>query len=162
TTDGDPAPAAAAPSLTAGCTFGRYQVVRQLGRGAMGAVYLAYDTQLQRHIALKTPFLGGNPQSVDRFFREARAAAQLRNPHICPVYDVGQVGGVHYLSMAFIEGQPLSRAIAERRLGDERAVAALVQKIARGLQKAHEQGIIHRDLKPDNIMIDADGEPIVM
>src|SRR5262249_10256947 len=99
---------------------------------------------------------------VERFFREARAAAQLRSPYICPVYDVGQIGGVHYLSMAFIDGQALSRVIAERRLGEARAIAALTQKIARGLHKAHEQGIIHRDLKPDNIMVDVEGEPIVM
>jgi serine/threonine protein kinase len=162
TVDGDP-PAAGRPTplLAASDTFGRYQIVRLLGRGAMGAVYLAYDAQLQRHVALKTPFLGGNPRTVERFFREARAAAQLRSPYICPVYDVGQLGDIHYLSMAFIDGQLLSRAIEERRLGDERAIAGLTQKIARGLQKAHEQGIIHRDLKPDNVIIDADGEPIV-
>jgi serine/threonine protein kinase len=160
--DQAPEPPRPTPVLAANDTFGRYQIVRQLGRGAMGAVYLAYDAQLQRHVALKTPSLGGSQLTVDRFFREARAAAQLRSPYVCPVYDVGQVGGVHYLTMAFIDGRPLSRAIAERQLGDARAVAALTQKIARGLQKAHEQGIIHRDLKPDNIMVDAEGEPIVM
>jgi serine/threonine protein kinase len=148
--------------LAAGETFGRYQIVRQLGQGAMGAVYLAYDSQLQRHIALKTPTVGSNPTTVARFFREARAAAQLRSPYICPVHDVGQLGGIHYLSMAFIDGQPLSRVIAERRHGDALAIATLVQKIARGLHKAHDEGIIHRDLKPDNIMIDGDGEPVVM
>jgi serine/threonine protein kinase len=148
--------------MEAGGTFGRYQIVRLLGRGAMGAVYLAYDAQLQRHVALKTPCLGGRPQAVERFVREARAAAGLRSPYLCPVHDVGQIGGIHYLSMAFIDGQPLSRAIAERLLGDERVIGLLTQKIARGLQKAHEHGIIHRDLKPDNIMVDADGEPIVM
>jgi serine/threonine protein kinase len=157
-----PAAAAEVPRLAAGDTFGRYQVVRLLGQGAMGAVYLAYDAQLQRHVALKTPTLGGSPQTVARFFREARSAAQLRSPYICPVYDVGQIGTIHYLSMAFIDGRPLSRVIAERNLGDGPAVAALVQKIARGVHKAHEQGIIHRDLKPDNIMVDADGEPVVM
>jgi serine/threonine protein kinase len=161
--DSDPSAAARpAPLLAAGDAFGRYQIVRPLGRGAMGAVYLAYDSQLERHVALKTPVLGSSPQAVGRFFREARAAAQLRSPYTCPVYDVGEIGGISYLSMAFIDGQPLSRAIAERRQGGERAVARLLQKIARGLQKAHEQGIIHRDLKPDNIMVDGEGEPVVM
>jgi serine/threonine protein kinase len=128
----------------------------------MGAVYLAYDTQLQRYIALKTPFLGTSPLIIKRFYREARAAAQLRSPYLCPIYDVGQIGGVHYLSMAYIDGQPLSRWIAQRKLADAPAVMEVVRKIAKGMHKAHEQGIIHRDLKPDNIMMDKDGEPIIM
>jgi serine/threonine protein kinase len=167
TADGGPgadAPAAgrAAPLLAAGDTFGRYQIVRLLGRGGMGAVYLAYDSQLQRHVALKTPIVGRTQQTVERFYREARAAAQLRSPYLCPVYDVGQIGEIYFLSMPFIEGQLLSRARAEGRLADVRSIAATMQKIARGLQKAHELGLVHRDLKPDNIMIDADGEPVVM
>jgi serine/threonine protein kinase len=143
-------------------SFGRYQVVRQLGQGAMGAVYLAYDPQLERHVALKTPFLGNNPIAIERFLREARAAAQLRSPYVCTVYDVGQIAGVHYISMAFIDGQPLDRLILDEKLKDPRRIGEITKKIARGLQKAHEQGIMHRDLKPANIMIDNDGEPIVM
>ncbi len=143
-------------------SFGRYQIVRLLGQGAMGAVYLAYDPQLQRHVALKTPFLGNNPIAIERFMREARAAAQLRSPYICTVYDVGQLAGIHYISMAFIDGQPLDRLIAEGKVKDQRRIAEIIQKIARGLQKAHEQNIMHRDLKPANLMIDTDGEPIVM
>jgi len=143
-------------------SFGRYQIVRLLGQGAMGAVYLAYDPQLERHVALKTPFLGSNTLAVERFFREARAAAQLRSPYVCTVFDVGQIAGIHYISMAFIDGQPLDRLIAEGKLKDLRRIADITLKIARGLHKAHEQGIMHRDLKPANIMIDRDGEPIVM
>src|SRR5262245_10461073 len=90
-------------------SFGRYQIVRQLGQGAMGAVYLAYDPQLERHVALKTPFLGTNPIAVERFFREARAAAQLRSPYICTVYDVGQIAGIYYISLALIEGETVDR-----------------------------------------------------
>src|SRR5262249_9069326 len=143
-------------------SFGRYQIVRLLGQGAMGAVYLAYDPQLERHVALKTPFLGSNPITIERFFREAKAAAQLRSPYICTVYDVGQIAGIHYISMAYIDGQPLDRVIAEGKLKDPRRIAEITKKIARGLQKAHESGIMHRDLKPANLMIDTDGEPIVM
>lgn len=150
------------PTLAAGEAFGRYQITRLLGKGAMGAVYLAYDTQLQRYVALKTPSLDKNPLIVERFFREARAAAQLRSPFVCPVYDVGEFSGIYYLSMAFIDGQPLRNAISDGRFKDAKAIAVIVAKVARGLQKAHEAGIIHRDLKPDNIMIDTDGEPIVM
>jgi serine/threonine protein kinase len=150
------------PVLKPGEAFGRYQIVRLLGRGAMGAVYLAYDSQLQRHIALKTPSLEENRPTIERFFREARTAAQLRSPYVCPVYDVGRHGSVYYLSMAFIDGEPLTRMIAMNRLKEGKVIAALVSKIARGVGKAHEAGIIHRDLKPDNIMIDKDGEPVVM
>jgi serine/threonine protein kinase len=152
----------AAPILAASTTFGRYQIIRLLGKGAMGAVYLAYDTQLHRHVALKTPSLGDNPTVIERFHREARAAAQLRSPYLCPIYDVGQIGRVYYLSMAFIEGQPLSQAVAEGLFPTMGEITTVIKKIARGLQKAHESGIIHRDLKPDNIMIDQDREPIVM
>jgi serine/threonine protein kinase len=156
------APARPLPTLAAGESFGRYQIVRLLGQGAMGSVYLAYDGQLQRHVALKTPFLDGGSQGVQRFLREARALAQVQSPYICPIHDVGHIGGIHYLSMAFVDGMLLSRRIARKPLGDERLIAALTQKIARGLYKAHEQGVIHRDLKCENIMIDRDGEPVVM
>jgi predicted Ser/Thr protein kinase len=150
------------PRLEAGSSFGRYQIARLLGQGAMGSVYLAYDSQLHRYVALKTPFLGDNRQTLERFYREARAAAALRSPHLCPIYDVGQIGGITYLSMAFIDGHPLGRLMAQGQLGGAQAVTEITIKIARGVQKAHEQGIIHRDLKPDNVMIDTDGEPIVM
>jgi predicted Ser/Thr protein kinase len=150
------------PTLAAGSSFGRYQIVRLLGQGAMGAVYLAYDTQLHRHVALKTPFLGNSLETIERFYREARTAAQIRSPNVCPVHDVGHLGGVHYLSMAFIDGQSLAAAMTEGRLKDPTEIANILSQIAHGLHKAHEQGIIHRDLKPENIMIDRDGVPIVM
>jgi serine/threonine protein kinase len=156
------APAGGVPILAACESFGRYQIARQLGRGAMGAVYLAYDSQLQRYVALKTPFLGDNPLTVQRFYREARATAQLRSPFICPIYDVGQISGIYFISMAFIDGKSLGQVIADGQLRNLDRIAEIVKKIARGLQKAHDQGIIHRDLKPDNIMLDGDGEPIVM
>jgi len=94
--------------------------------------------------------------------RVKRATATLRSPYICPVYDVGEIGGIHYLSMAFIDGKSLRQMIAEGQLTDHTRVATIVAKVARGLQKAHEQGIVHRDIKSENIMIDSDGEPIVM
>jgi serine/threonine protein kinase len=161
-THAEPASASEMPELQACSTFGRYQIVRVLGRGAMGAVYLAYDTELHRHVAIKTPFLGTSSQTIQRFYREARSAAQLRNPYLCPIYDVGKIGELHYLSMAFIDGVPLTKMIAGRRFKTIGDIITIVSKIARGLQKAHEIGIVHRDLKPDNIMIDADGEPIVL
>ncbi len=143
-------------------TFGRYKIQKRLGAGAMGAVYLAKDTQLDRLVALKTPTFGGNKneQMVQRFYREARAAANLRNPNICPVYDVGEIEGRHYITMAFIEGRPLSDYVGQTL--DQKAIALIVRKLALALADAHAQGVIHRDLKPANVMVDQKRQPLVM
>lgn len=156
-----PLPGFELPTFHAGDSFGRYQVVRLLGKGAMGAVYLAYDGQLERHVALKLPMLS-TAEMIERFHREARVAAKLRSPYICPVFDVGNSNGMNYISMAYIDGVPLSNHIREKRLRRGDDIAQLIAKIARGLSKAHEAGVVHRDLKPDNIMVDVDGEPILM
>ena len=93
--------------------FGRYRIIRALGKGAMGAVYLAEDSQLERKVAIKTPHFDDDPtgELVARFHRKARAAAMLRHANICPVHDVGQIDGKHFISMAYIEGRPLSDLI---------------------------------------------------
>jgi class 3 adenylate cyclase/predicted Ser/Thr protein kinase len=142
--------------------FGRYQIVRPLGRGGMGTVYLARDTQLDRLVALKVPqFEVGDPLVLrERFYREARAAALLHHPNICPVFDVGAVGDIPYLTMAYIDGQPLQEWAALPRPAAERV--ALVRTLALALEEAHRKGVIHRDLKPSNILIDRRGEPVVM
>jgi outer membrane protein assembly factor BamB len=144
--------------------IGRYQILKKLGQGGMGAVYLAHDTQLDRRVALKLPYFGPNDGSavLERFHREARAAAALHHPNLCPVYDVGQWEGVHYLTMAFIEGQPLAELLRGGKGLPARQAATLVRKLALALQEAHARGVIHRDLKPANIMIDPHGEPVVM
>ena len=144
--------------------FGRYRIVRALGRGAMGTVYLAEDTQLLRKVALKTPHFAQEPtpELLERFYREARAAATLRHPNICPVFDVGEIEGTHCISMAYIEGHPLSAFIHAAKVQPERQVLIIVRKLAQALADAHEHGIVHRDLKPANIMVDARNEPIIM
>jgi serine/threonine protein kinase len=144
--------------------FGRYRIVKALGKGAMGAVYLAEDTQLQRQVALKTPHFEQQPTSelLERFYREARAAATLRHPHICPVYDVGQIDGTHYISMAYIDGHPLSAFVRSSKQQQERQILIVVRKLALALQEAHDHGIVHRDLKPANIMVDKRNEPVIM
>ena len=144
--------------------FGRYSIKKQLGKGAMGAVFLARDTQLNRDVALKVPtFTDKSPANmIERFYREARSAATLTHPNICPVYDVGEHDGTHFISMGYIEGRPLSAYIESGRKQPERQAAAVVKKLALALQEAHDKGIIHRDLKPANIMIDQRSEPIVM
>ncbi|QDT53032.1 Serine/threonine-protein kinase PrkC [Caulifigura coniformis] len=135
-----------------------------LGQGAMGDVYLAEDTQLSRKVALKIPKLdtSDSDERLERFYREARLAATVRNPYLCPVYDVGEIAGVHYIAMAFIDGKPLSEVIKSSGRQKERAALILIRKVAVALNEAHAAGIVHRDLKPANIMIDARGEPVVM
>ena len=144
--------------------FGRYRIRRPLGRGAMGAVYLAYDENLERDVALKTPsFTGQNAaMMVERFYREARSAAKLRHPNICPVHDVGEIEGVHFISMAYIDGRPLSDLARKEGGIPERNAAVLVRKLALGLAHAHAHGVVHRDLKPANVMIDRQKDPVVM
>ena len=149
--------------------FGRYRILRRLGRGAMGAVYLAQDTHLDRLVALKVPHIapvgdrrGEAVGDLDRFEREVRAAATLQHPNLCPVYDQGQIGGVYYLTMAYIKGRPLSARIDRNRPLSQRWVAAAVRKLALALAEAHAHGVIHRDLKPSNIMVDARRNLVIM
>ena len=144
--------------------FGRYRIERSLGEGGMGAVYLAHDSQLDRKVALKTPKFtrSSGPNLINRFYREARSAATLQHPNICPVYDVGEIGGIHYISMAYIEGRPLSDLIKSNKFPPVGSVVRVVRKIALALHEAHAHGVVHRDLKPANIMIGRRNEPIVM
>src|SRR5262249_31069689 len=131
--------------------FGRYRILRKLGEGGMGSVYLAHDTQLDRQLALKVPLLrGDSPQVLERFYREARAAATLSHPNICPVHDVGEIDGVHFVTMAYIEGQPLSALIRGKSRMPPKSVAAVIRKLALAMHEAHAHGVIHRDLKPAN------------
>lgn len=148
-------------------SFGRYAIKKVLGQGAMGAVYLARDTQLDRDVALKIPkFRDGNgvddEELLERFYREARASATLRSPNICPVHDVGEINGQHYITMAYIEGRPLKDFTRSKKSHSEKQIATTIRKLALGLSEAHAIGVIHRDLKPANIMVDTKGEPVVM
>ena len=143
--------------------FGRYTIARLLGRGGMGAVFLAHDTHLDRPVALKIPTISGTPTPAqkERFFREARAVSAIRHPNICPVHDVGEELGVLYLTTSFIDGHPLATMLERGPLSPEKAVE-LVRKVSQAMQAAHAHGTVHRDLKPANIMIDRNGEPVVM
>lgn len=144
--------------------FGRYQVVRVLGEGGMGTVYLARDEQLGRDVALKVPHFGPkvNPAVRQRFEREARAAAALHHPNICSIFDIGEVDGTPYLTMSFIRGRPLAEHVERTGSLPPPQAAALVRKMALALKEAHKAGVVHRDLKPSNIMIDERKEPILM
>jgi hypothetical protein len=141
--------------------FGRYHVLKELGRGGMGAVYLAKDEHLDRLVALKVPHFGpDDPTALERFHREAKVAATLTHPNLCPVYDVGALDGVHYLTMPYIEGRPLSALVCSDM--PEADAVDLVRRLALALEEAHRKGIIHRDLKPGNVMLNERGDPVVM
>jgi len=144
--------------------FGRYRIVKELGHGAMGSVYLAEDTELRRRVALKIPKFSPQADSyvLKRFYREARTAATLSHPNICPVFDVGEHDGRYFIAMGYVEGRPLQDYVKSGKRQPERRVASVIRKVALALDEAHRQGILHRDLKPANIMIDQRREPIVM
>jgi hypothetical protein len=144
--------------------LGRYHILRELGRGAMGTVYLALDTQLDRRVALKIPLFSAadGPEMRQRFLSEARAAATLEHPNICPVFDVGEINGIPYLTMAYLQGRSLEQFLEDAGPLSECQAASLVRQLTVPLQAAHERGIIHRDLKPSNILINPRGEPVLL
>ena len=154
---------ATGPFASLPAQFGRYRVEKLLGSGAMGSVYLAQDTQLDRPVALKMPRLSGQEGTdvIHRLQREAKAAANLNHPNVCRVYDVGIEAGTYFIAMEYIDGRPLSEYVVPGHFHDERRCANVVRKMALALAEAHAKGIIHRDLKPANILINLRGEPVL-
>ena len=151
-----------------GRSLGPYRLLEELGRGGQGSVYLAEDVRLDRRVALKvleTGVLGSETQLM-RFRREAEVASRLEHPGLCTVHDVGEEGGHHYIAMRYLEGGSLAQRIATSSMPEDAASieAALVtvEKVARALHKAHEARVVHRDVKPSNIMLDGEGEPVVV
>jgi serine/threonine protein kinase len=144
--------------------FSRYRILRLLGRGDKGTVYLAHDTALDRNVALKIPQYprAFGAEELERFHHEAVAAGSLVHPNICPVYDVGTQDGIPFLTMAYVEGTPLAALLSEGKPWPQDQAAALVRQLALAMNEAHCQGVVHRDLKPANIMIDPRGEPVIM
>ncbi len=146
-----------------GSTISHYKVISELGRGGMGVVYKAEDTKLERPVALK--FLAAHatedPENRARFLREAKAAARLDHPNICPIYEIDEADGQTFLAMAYLEGQTLKDKIAERPLKVDEALDIAIQ-IAQGLKAAHEKEITHRDIKPANLMLSKQGQVRIM
>lgn len=139
--------------------IGPYQIIEQIGSGGMGVIYKAYDTRLDRHIAIKflPASLNNDSQIRQRFLAEARAASQLDHPNICVIYDVGETAdGQLYIIMPCYEGETLAKRCSRGPLPRQDAVD-IALKIAEGLASAHAHNIVHRDVKPANIMLTHDG-----
>jgi tRNA A-37 threonylcarbamoyl transferase component Bud32/lysophospholipase L1-like esterase len=146
--------------------IGRFEILGVLGQGAFGRVYKAHDPKLDRHVAIKVPLQSalGSPDEVDRFLREARAAATLHHPNLCPVHEVGQdENGTYYIVMGYVEGTTLAAFLKDRKepLAAKQA-ALIVRKLALALGAAHAKGIVHRDLKPANIMVGRERKDVII
>jgi len=140
-----------------------YEIIRLIGKGGMGEVYLAHDTLLDRRVALKflAEELRGDQKIQVRFLREAKSAAALDHPFICKIFEAGDEGGQAFISMEYVEGQNLQEKL-EKEVLPLRETLRIVLEIAEALEEAHKKGIVHRDLKPANIMITPQGHTKVM
>ncbi len=148
--------------LSAGARVNQYEILDQIGAGGMGVVYKAYDTRLKRTVALKAlSDPGTDPSYAQRLQREAVALARLRHEGIVALYEAGDVSGMPYLAMEFVEGKELHAILQSRSLSLRESVR-LIERVARALHYAHQQGVIHRDLKPSNILIDGEGRPHIL
>jgi len=138
-----------------GTPFGRYLLVELLGRGGMGEVWRAHDTETDRIVAIKLlpAYLSGDEEFKHRFRREAHAAASLNNPHVIPIHHYGEIDGQLYVDMRLVEGRDLETVLADGALDTARAVR-IVEQVAGALNAAHKVGLLHRDIKPSNVLLD--------
>jgi len=168
TQPGPTSPAMPQADLSLGHVFAnRYQIEQILGRGGMGVVYRATDTQLDEIVAIKTlpgDVMTRSPEDLERFKREIRLARKITHRNVLRTYDYGEAEGVYFISMEFVRGYTLNELLdeAQGRQMAPRLAVGVSRQICRGLHAAHEQGIIHRDIKPQNVLIDAKGEVKLM
>jgi len=164
-------PSPRTPGGTAAASYdkiGKYEIVREMGRGAMGIVYEATDPYIGRKVAIKTIRFDVLTQPAEqdeaqkRFMREARSAGILSHPNIVTIYDVGEDQGLTYIAMEYIDGESLESMIAARRRLTLEEIIYLVAQLGDGLDYAHRNGIVHRDIKPANILIDIEGRPRIV
>jgi serine/threonine protein kinase len=150
-------------AMLVGRAISHYQVLSLLGAGGMGEVYLAQDPRLDRTVALKIlpSDLAADPESMQRFEREARAASALNHPNVATIYDVGESDGIHFIAMEHVEGETLASRIGGRRLSPSEVIDIAVE-VADALDVAHAKGITHRDIKPANLMLTQRGHVKVL
>ena len=149
--------------MQSGESLGPYRIIEPLGAGGMGEVWLAEDTRLHRRVAVKMlpDEFADDPDRLERFELEARAAAALNHPHIAAVYDVGREHGTHFMVQEFLDGLSLGDTLAQGRLPMARVVT-IAEEVAKGLAVAHAAGIVHRDIKPDNLFLTRDGHAKIL
>lgn len=137
----------------------RYKIIKEIGRGGMGAIYKAQDIKLKESVALKLllPGLQANPQVIERFIHEIKLSLKITHENVVRIYDIGEVGRIHFISMEYIEGIDLKQLIKTRAPFTEEIGIKIINQICFGLSAAHKKGITHRDVKPQNVLIGADG-----
>jgi len=143
-----------------GTRLGKYEIQAEIGRGGMGAVYRGYDPALDRYVAVKVlaPHLVWEKEFVERFLREARAAARLKHAGIVTIHDVGQEGDWYYFIMEYLEGQTLTEVIRQRGPLSSDEALSILRPLAAALNYAHHRGLVHRDIKPGNVIVDPAGQ----
>src|SRR5438067_2196098 len=146
-----------------GAKLGNYRILEQIGAGGQGTVYKATDTRLGRAVVIKVlpPELTVKEANVKRFEREARLASALDHPNICTIFDLNEIGGVHFIAMQFVEGQNVRQLVNGRPL-DLRSALSIAIQVADALAAAHARGIIHRDIKAGNVMVSPSGQAKVL
>jgi serine/threonine protein kinase len=151
--------------LERGATFaGRYEVIEELGKGGMGKVYKVFDKKIKEVVALKLirPEISTDEKTIERFNNELRLARKISHRHVCRMYDLGEEGTSHFITMEYVPGEDLKRFIKRSEQLTVGKAVSIAKQICEGLAEAHHIGVIHRDLKPQNIMIDAEGNTRIM